>query len=174
MVQHSGPDDDSAAYVKARRSGDPDPWSAQGRRAAQRLLEVRELEAPAEVAEALGVQRVVVRRRLMLFDDVPVELTDSYYPLTIAAGTALAEERKVRGGAVTLLAELGHVAHEVFEDVSARPVSGEQASALGLPASSTALVLARVSRDNNGRPFEMSHMVMRPEGRHLRYRWVVE
>lgn len=174
MVPPPGPNDDSATYVKARPSGISDPWTAQGRRAAQRLLEVRELDAPAEVAEALGAPRVVVRRRLMLFDDVPVELTDSYYPLTVASGTQLAQERKVRGGAPTLLATLGYVAHEVSEDVSARPVNKKEADLLALPTGKTALVLVRLTRDDKGRPFEFSHMVMRPEGRHLRYRWMVE
>lgn len=173
-MQPSGPNDDSAAYVKARPPGATDPWSAQGRRATQHLLEAREIDAPTEVAEELGAQRVVVRRRLMLFEDVPVELTDSYYPLAVASGTALAQERKVRGGAPILLAGLGYVAHEVSEDVSARPVNEAEANTLALPAGSPALVLVRVTRDDKGRPFEMSHMVMRPEGRHLRYRWIVE
>ncbi|GHC72409.1 hypothetical protein GCM10007079_05600 [Nocardiopsis terrae] len=174
MSTPSAPNDDSASYVKAQTNGGSDPWTAQGTHATQRLLEVAEVDAPDDVLQALKQKRVTVRRRLMLFDGVPVELTDSYYPLTVASGTALAEERKVRGGAPTLLAELGYVAHEVTEDVCARPVTPAEATALDLPERSTALVLLRVTRDREGRPFEVSRMVMRPEGRHLRYNWLVD
>ncbi|MFD3686147.1 GntR family transcriptional regulator [Nocardiopsis sp. NPDC058631] len=174
MGQPSGLNDDSVSYVTARPAATSDPWTAQGDRASQRLLEVGETDAPAEVSEALDCQgRLVVRRRVMLFDGVPVELTDSYYPLSVASGTALAEKRKVRGGTPTLLAELGYVAHEVAEDVSARPATAVEAASLDLRDGNSVLVLLRTTRAADGSPFEVSRMVMRPEGRHLRYRWVV-
>ena len=101
MASPSAPNDDSASYVKAQPSGGADPWTAQGAHAAQRLLEVTEIDAPDDILQALEQKRVIVRRRLMLFNETPVEITDSYYPLSVASGTALAEERKVRGGATT-------------------------------------------------------------------------
>ncbi|WDZ90694.1 UTRA domain-containing protein [Nocardiopsis sp. HUAS JQ3] len=174
MGPRPGLNDDSASYVTARPAGASDPWTAQKGPTAQRLVEVGEVDAPAEVAEALrGQDRVVVRRRVMLFDGVPVELTDSYYPLSVASDTPLAEKRKIRGGAPTLLSELGYAAHEAVEDVSARPATATEAEALDLPAGNTVLVLLRTSRTADGIPFEVSRMVMRPEGRHLRYRLLV-
>ncbi|MFC9087730.1 UTRA domain-containing protein [Nocardiopsis dassonvillei] len=174
MGPRSDLNDDSASYVTARPAGASDPWTAQGVHAAQRLVEVGEVSTPTEVAEALGKQeRAVVRRRVMLFDDVPVELTDSYYPLSVAVGTPLAEKRKIRGGAPTLLAELGYTAHEVVEDVSAGHATASEAKALGLPSERTVLILLRTTRTADGTPFEVSRMVMRPEGRHLRYRLLV-
>ncbi|GAB2480972.1 GntR family transcriptional regulator [Nocardiopsis aegyptia] len=175
MGRSAGPNDDSGSYVTARPAGASDPWTAQGDRAAQRLVDAGEVDAPTDVAEALdGQDRVVTRRRVMLFDDVPVELTDSYYPLSVASGTPLEEKRKVRGGAPTLLAELGYAAHEVVEDVCARPATDDEATALGLPVGSPVLVLLRTTHAADGSPFEVSRMVMRPEGRHLRYRLVVD
>ncbi|MEV4316773.1 hypothetical protein [Actinocrispum sp. NPDC049592] len=56
----------------------------------------------------------------MLFNEQPVELTDSYYPVAIARGTWLAESRKIPGGAVAYLTDLGHPARRVREDISAR------------------------------------------------------
>src|SRR5436305_1117472 len=111
----------SAPYVTPRASGDP--WMQEaaqhGRTGTQRLREVLTIPPPPAVAEALDLQPgkpVVVRRRVMLLDNQPVELTDSYYPATIAGGTPLAEHRKIPGGAVTLLASLGYRTRPAQED----------------------------------------------------------
>ncbi|MEV2275054.1 UTRA domain-containing protein [Nocardiopsis sp. NPDC049922] len=169
--------DDSSTYVTARSAGAADPWTAQsGGKAAQRLLDVAGIPAPGHVAEGLrlaGGAPVIVRRRLMLYDGRPVELTDSYYPASIAVGTGLAERRKIRGGAPTLLAELGFTACQVVEDVSARPASAGEAETLAIDEGAFVLVLVRTSHAADGTPFEVSTMVMRPEGRHLRYRLTV-
>jgi DNA-binding GntR family transcriptional regulator len=170
--------DDSASYVTAQPVGAADPWTSQpGGKAAQRLLDVAEVPAPGHVAEALRLadgERVIVRRRLMLYDGRPVELTDSYYPASIAVGTGLAENRKIRGGAPRLLADLGFTARQVVEDVSARPASKDEAAALAIGEGAFVLVLGRTSHTSDGTPFEVSAMVMRPEGRSLRYRLTVD
>src|SRR5689334_20515735 len=94
----------SAPYLSAPAVGQPDAWTAEAastaRRGSQRLLGAGEVLPPAPVAEALGVpsdEPVVVRRRLILLDDQPVELADSYYPLAIAGGTGLAAASRIRG-----------------------------------------------------------------------------
>lgn len=166
----------TAWYVAPRQAGERDAWSeelaASGRRGAQRLREVAETTPPPEVEAALGLspgEPVVVRRRTMLVDDQPVELTDSYYPRSVAAGTGLASPGKIRGGAPTLLAELGYVADEVVEDLSVRPALPDEARDLALPGGALVISLIRTSSTADGVPFEVSVMVMRPEGRHFRY-----
>lgn len=168
---------DSAAYVTPRGKGQADAWTTElaqaGRSGAQWLVEVVELVPPVEVAEALGMSftdRAVVRRRVMLVDDQPVELTDSYYPAALAAGTDLAEKRKIPGGAPTLLARLGHRAKDALEELSVRPVTVQEAEALGLRPGSLVIVLFRIVVGEDGVPFEVSVMTMRPEGRRFRYR----
>jgi GntR family transcriptional regulator len=108
---------------------------------------------------------VIVRRRLMLFDNRPVELVDSYYPADLARGTALAEARKVRGGAVALLAELGHRPRHVREDVTSRLATAPERTTLHLDDPAAVLQLTRVL-DTGDRPVEVS--VMTSTGR-LRY-----
>ncbi|WP_123600832.1 UTRA domain-containing protein [Micromonospora sp. Llam0] len=83
-----------------------DAWSAEaagrGRVGTQQLLGVETIDVDTQVRRALGLatgERAVVRRRLILEDNRPVELADSYYPEPIAAGTPLADNRKVKGGA---------------------------------------------------------------------------
>ncbi len=105
----------------------------------------------------------------MLLDGHPVELADSYYPLSIAQGTGLAENRKIRGGAVTLLKELGYQPRSAEEDISARLPSNEERQMLQLNERDWVLVVLRTLRTADGTPVEVSDMKMTAQGRHLRY-----
>ncbi len=137
-----------------------------------RLLSVRELTPPADVAAALGLEAgevAVVRRGVTYQNDQPVELTDSYYPATIARDTGLAEPRRIPGGAASLLAGLGYAVHETVEDVSAGLPAPEARNALALPAGAPVLLLTRTSLTANLLPVELTQTVI-PRGRHLRYR----
>ncbi|MFI9388922.1 UTRA domain-containing protein [Kutzneria sp. NPDC052558] len=165
----------SMPYVTPRQASAPDPWAQEaadhGHVGSQRLLHVGEVQPPPFVAAALQVppsNPVVLRRRLVLLDDEPVELVESYYPTDIARSTRLAEARKIRGGAPTLLAELGHTLHHVEEDVSVRLAAEDEADLLVLAEPTPVMQLVRTSSSQNERPVEVSVMTMLP-GRHLRY-----
>jgi GntR family transcriptional regulator len=167
----------SVPYLSARADGQADAWTEEaaqgGQVGTQRLREVTEVVAPPEVAEALRLPAgspAVVRRRTMYLDGKAVELTDSWYPSSLASDTALAEPRKIKGGAVTLLAELGYVAHEAREEISFRRASDDECLTLGLPAGEPVIVLFRTVLTSSGIPFEASVMTMVAQGRHLRYR----
>ncbi|MFG1824658.1 GntR family transcriptional regulator [Microbispora bryophytorum] len=166
----------STPYIQPHRAGQADAWAKEaaqhGRKGTHRLGEVAEQPAPPDIAERLQLapgDQMIVRRRIVLLDDQPVELADSYYPAAIARGTRLAEPRKVAGGAVTLLAELGYEPRHAEEDVHARPASADERQALGLDEHGWVLVLTRTLRAMNGRPVEVSVMKMNPQGRYLRY-----
>ncbi|MDA0565259.1 UTRA domain-containing protein [Streptomonospora sp. S1-112] len=169
----------SVPYLTPRREGDADPWSREaaqeGRTGTQRIREVVMETPPDEVARALELPEgapAVVRRRTMSLDDRPVELTDSWYPADIAAGTALAEAGKIKGGAVTLLADLGYAVHEAREEIEVRGATQGEAAELRLAAGAPVIVLRRTCLTAEGRPFEVSVMAMVPEGRRLRYRLI--
>lgn len=153
-----------------------DAWMAEaaqrGAKGTQRLREVVEVVPPSGVAEALNLAHglsAVVRRRLMLLDGKPVELTDSYYPVSVARGTRLAEARKIPGGAITLLTELGHVPRHVREDVSARPAGAEERQLLDLGDDDWVMVLNRLVSTAEGTPIEASVMTMVARDCHLGY-----
>ncbi|MFJ3673682.1 GntR family transcriptional regulator [Streptomyces sp. NPDC090106] len=162
-------------YLTPRKAGERDAWSAEaaahGRRGSQRLLTVEEVDPPAPVRAFLELdpsERAIVRRRLVLLDDEPVELADSYYPAHIAKGTPLAERRKIPGGAVTLLASLGYTSGDSpLEDVAAAAATPDECEALGLPLGAPVLVLTRFTVSTAGEPMEVSVMTMT---RHLQYR----
>ncbi|MGY4985177.1 GntR family transcriptional regulator [Streptomyces nigrescens] len=166
----------SVPYLAPREPGQRDAWSAEtaarGRRGSQRIVQAGEVAAPGEIAELLGVEPgglVVGRRRVMYLDGRPCELTDTYYPLGIARGTRLAGTAKIAGGAVTLLAELGHVGVRAHEDVSARLPSDEEATALEAEPSQPVLQLLRLTLDARDRPVQADRMVMPARLQRLRY-----
>ncbi|NSC22024.1 UTRA domain-containing protein [Streptomyces albus subsp. chlorinus] len=171
----------STSYLTPRRKGQRDTWGAEtaaaGRRGSQRILRAGMVMAPPEVAEAFGVseaQEVVVRRRLMLLDDQPCELTDTYYPADIGRGTPLAEAAKIPGGAVTLLAALGHKGVRVREDVIARLPSEREQEALQIGAQEPVLQLTRLTLDDEDRPIQVDVMAMPSKRQRLRYELRIE
>lgn len=156
---------DALAYVKPRNDGQADAWTEESaQRGGQRLTDVAEVDLPGEVAAALRLppgEKAVVRRRTILFDDDVIELADSYYPTTVARGTALAEKRKIKGGAPTLLAELGYRARYVSEDLELREANEFERQALALPQGANVLAVLRATSVEDGSPFEVQLMVMK-------------
>jgi GntR family transcriptional regulator len=164
MAENKRPDD-SLAYVRPRKQGQADAWTEEAqRRGGQRLTEVAEVEPPLEVAAALSLsagRKAAVRRRVILLDGEAIELADSYYPLEIARGTALLESKKIKGGAPTLLAELGYRPRHVTEDLELREPTHLEQTALSVPAGSNVLTLLRTTKPEDGSPYEVQLMVMK-------------
>jgi GntR family transcriptional regulator len=167
----------SLPYLTPRAAGEADAWSLEASaagRAGSQVIREAGLHAPsAEITSALQLtpgEQAVVRRRTMLLDGRPVELTDSWYPAQVAAGTPLAGTGKIRGGAVTLLAAMGYAVHEALEDISVRPATAGEAVLLEIPAGSALIILSRTCLNAAAVPFEASIAVMPADGRHLRYR----
>jgi GntR family transcriptional regulator len=158
-------------------TGEPgDAWAteakAHGGKGTQRLVTVDTQPAPEAVASALRLQpgeQVVLRSRVMLLDDRPVELVDSYYPASIACDTRLAEMSKIPGGAVAHLASLGFPPRRVVEDVTARLATPVEAEEFGLELPSAIVELARVIFSDDDRPVEASVMLSPADARRLRY-----
>ncbi|MFD7540110.1 UTRA domain-containing protein [Streptomyces sp. NPDC059819] len=166
----------SMPYLAPHRQSAADAWGAEaaarGGTGRQRIVRAEEVAAPAEVAAAFAGPEgmmVAVRRRVMYLDELPCELTDSYYPLEIARGTALAGTAKIRGGAVRLLAELGHIGVRVREDVIAALPDDEAHEVLRLTAGEPVLRIVRTTLDADDRPFQVDMMTMPAHLQRLRY-----
>lgn len=131
------------------------------------LLDVSEVKPPADVARALQItdgEVAVLRRRMLTHDGLPVELSFSYYPVDLAAGTRLADRRKIPGGAPQVLADLGYPQLHLIDEVSSRLPTTEEFEALELPASVPILQQFRTIRSHNQRPVEVSVLI---KGGHL-------
>ncbi|MYY79736.1 MULTISPECIES: UTRA domain-containing protein [unclassified Streptomyces] len=167
----------STPYVAPRRKGESDAWTQESAARAvtggQKLTFAGEAPAPAEVADAFGIgegDTVVARKRVITLDGDPIELTDTYYPAAIAAGTPLATPRKIKGGAVTLLSELGHTAEHIHEAVTARMATEPEREALHLGDRDPVLTLSRIASDSEGDPIQVDLITMPARGRHLHYK----
>ncbi|MDJ0384352.1 UTRA domain-containing protein [Streptomyces sp. G-G2] len=166
----------SMPYLTPRAEGEPDAWTAEaaarGHWGGQRILYAGEQPASEDIARMLRVpagEAVVRRRRIVELDGFPCELTDTYYPAAFAVGTPLAATAKIRGGAVTLLAELGHVGVRAVEEVTARLASDEECGHLHIEPGEPVLLLSRVTLDAADRPIQGDVMVMPAHRGQLRY-----
>lgn len=127
-----------------------------------RLIEVSEARPPVDVATALQLDTgsaAILRHRLMLYDGEPVELSWSYYPATIAAGTALAGRSRIRGGAPAALAELGYPQRHFIDHVSARLPTTEELEGLALPDDVPVMRQFRVIYSDDDQPVEVSILI---------------
>lgn len=152
-----------ASYVAPAEPGQPYRWITEserrGVRASSRLLEVAQVEPPADVAAAMKLSKgdvCLMRSQILLFDEEPVELVKSYHPLDLARGTAMMERRKVRGGTPRLLADMGHPPRRCVDHVSARVPTQEQYAALRMPSDLPVLRTLRVVYGDGERPIEVT------------------
>ncbi|MEW9553768.1 GntR family transcriptional regulator [Nonomuraea sp. NPDC050783] len=131
------------------------------------LLQVGETTPPHDVAAALATpdgESVILRHRLMLHDGEPVELSWSYYPLDIAAGSPLGGCGKIPGGAPRALADLGFPERRFEDRISVRQPTVDEAEGLDLPADVPVFRQFRVVYSDSQRPVEVSILV---KGGHL-------
>lgn len=127
------------------------------------LIDASEAIPPADARGLLGLEDdgvAVLRHRMMLFADVPAEVSWSYYPVDFARGTVLTAKRKIaRGGAYRVLRELGLSWGEPVDVLSWRPATADEAEQLELPPGIPILRTLRVIRTPEGSPVEVSVLV---------------
>jgi len=98
--------------------------------------EIERVTPPAAVAKALGLPEgepnVIVRRRKMYANDVPVQIAPSYIPAEIAEDTALAEIDSGPGGIISRFADLGYEQVRITETVRVRRATEDERTFLRL------------------------------------------
>ncbi|MGH3671485.1 MAG: GntR family transcriptional regulator [Pseudonocardiaceae bacterium] len=168
-----------ANYRRHRNAGLPGfnaQVAEQGQRPAQRLLEVGTVVAPPEVAMRLDVEEdtpVVVRRRVFLIEDQPVALYDSYYPVDMAAGTAIAESRLIRGGALAVIEDpagpIRRTAARSVDELTARMPTRPEIDHLRLSPGVPVVRVLRTIYDIEGAPLEVQDSVAAADRHDFRY-----
>lgn len=154
-------------YARRHRAAGLAPFraeaEAQGHVARVEITAIERVPAPAWVAERLSLadgERVLRRRNRYLADDEPVQLADTYLPLTIADGTSLVEEVPAPGGIYAALEELGHRLARIDEHVTARMPLPEEIDALVLAAGVPVIDLRRTVYDDRGAAIEATHSIL--------------
>lgn len=129
----------------------------------QELLEVGEIDAPKAIADRLRLEpgeRVVVRRRRMLADGVPMQLADSYFPASWARATRLVEPDAGPGGSYARVEETGRHLARFREEIVARSPAEQEARALQLARGVPVVHLIRVAYDESDVPVEVFDSVV--------------
>ena len=125
----------------------------QGRIGRQLITGVEHELASGEVARFLGLAEgapVLSRRRVMLVDEEPYQLGNSYYPYELVADTPIAEPVPVEEGVLTVLERAhGKPISYYIDEISFRMPTPEEALALKLDPGVSVTRVVRVAYDDD-------------------------
>lgn len=128
------------------------------------VLYIGPMEAPADVAERLGIPvgaQVLARRRLYFRNGTPVETASSYLPWDVVKDIPeLFAENPGGGGIYARLEDHGHEFAEFVETLQARPASKSEASELALNPSAPVVHLVREAHTTAGVVVEVCDTLM--------------
>jgi GntR family transcriptional regulator len=164
------------AYLTTNSDGQRATWRSEGERlgfdATQEITEVATVPAPPDVADRLGIAPnapAVVRRRVLKADGVPVQLSDSYYPAQLAAGTELAEPGRLRGYTIGALGRLGIELDRFHDELQLRMPTPDETRALRLGKGVPVVRLLRTTHATDGRPVEVTDQLLAGDRHVLSY-----
>ncbi|MGB2569284.1 GntR family transcriptional regulator [Micromonospora citrea] len=130
----------------------------QGRIGRQNIISVAPEPANAEVARWLRINEgtpVLARRRVMLVDEEPYQLGDSYYVHELVKDTAIAEPAPVEEGVLTVLERVhGKPISYYIDELSFRMPTPEEAGTLRLDPGVCVVRAVRVAYDAEDTPVE--------------------
>lgn len=155
------------SYLSADSARGRTPWhlglAEQGFTGTQQITDVATVALPAEIAERLNLPTGalgVVRRRVLSVDATPVQLSDSYYPATLAEGTELASPKKLRGYSFAALERLGVKIDHFQDDLYARMPTPAEARLLHLGKGTPVVRLLRVTFADGNTPVEVADQIL--------------
>lgn len=173
----------TGSIYRARRATGESNYNAeakaQGQSAKQIIREVGETAAPEKVADRFGIDAgapVVVRRLLFTVDDAPMQLVDTYYEPSIAAGTPLAQPKLIKGGANAFIEDpdgpIGRRIVQFIEDIDVRMPYPHEVDLLDIPDGVPIAKVTRTAYDSAGDVLEVQESVV-PCDRHT-FRYVID
>lgn len=135
--------------------------------ATRRLLEVATVPVPDHLAPVLGnATMVIVRRRLMSVDGVPVRIANSYFPADSPQAQALLSAGFIEGGLQKLFAGHGRQFGRARETLVARLPHPEEAALLEMTRTDPVVEIIRSSFDLQDRPVHTLQTIC-AAGRHI-------
>ncbi|WP_411078320.1 GntR family transcriptional regulator [Streptomyces sp. cmx-10-25] len=134
---------------------------------------------PARIAELLDVdpsasETALIRARVMLANEIVVQLATSYFPGVIAFDSALEQQDTGPGGSKSRLEELGHGQRTITETINVRSPSPEEAEALAIPGERQVYEITHVARSAEGRAVEVCVHVVSTTLWTLSYTWPID
>lgn len=126
------------------------------------VLQVGRERPPADAAQKLGLadgETALLRKRLMLRDDEPIELEWSYYPDSVVSGTALDKPQRDLATNATALPALGWQQHGLIDEIQVREPTTEELQTLELPDEIPVMRTLRTITDAEGAVLEVTVMI---------------
>jgi GntR family transcriptional regulator len=168
----------AASYWSRRATGEAN-WNAevraQGRTPRQEIISSELVPAPPEIARRLNLDedaQVLLRRRIMLADEQPMQLCDGYYPAALVQGTKLVQPRPIRGGAHAELELIAGPWLRFIEDVQVRMPTPDEARQLKIVSGVPVVRTLRTLYNTEDRPVEVLDE-LRPADRY-RFRYAID
>jgi GntR family transcriptional regulator len=127
-----------------------------------RILELGHERPPADAAQKLGLaenETALLRKRLTLRDDEPVEIEWSYYPESVVTGTALDPRQSTTGNGAPILPALGREQHGLVDEIQVREPTSEELQTLELPDEIPVMRTLRTITDAKGTVLEVTVMI---------------
>lgn len=131
-------------------------------------FEAADTRTAAVLAVPEGTE-VVVRRRVMRADGVPVQLATSRLPRTITRDTPIEQNDTGPGGTYARLEEAGHRLGRFVERVRSRGATAEEAARFGRDLGVPVAEVTRVAYTVDDLPVEINRMVLLGEWYELEY-----
>ena len=132
-------------------------------------ITVEVVTPPSEIAKRLGLadsDLAVVRKRVPHLDELPFNINDSYFPLSLVDGTEIMRPADVPRGTNEALAELGAEQVRAIDEIEIRMPSPEEAHRLDLGAGLPVAVHRVTGYTKDGRPVRCTSNVL-PGDRHV-------
>jgi GntR family transcriptional regulator len=139
-------------------------------------VEVTTADPPPEVARALELpagEQVVIRKRRMYADNIPVQLATSYIPASIAVGTPIADVDSGPGGIISRMAEQGYAQVRITETVRWRPPTEEERAFLRLDKGQAVAEIWHTGWTAEGRPVEIMRSAVPAWQWQFDYEWLI-
>ena len=160
-----------------RASGKPEfdtEAVARGQVPSRRMLVTGRGPVPADVAGWLGGRagdEAVIRRRLLLLDDVPAVISTSYYPLRVAGGTRLESPDALPEGPDNLIGQLGYRFARGIELLRARMPTPQEVRLLELEPGVPVVRLLRIDHDPDGRALQVADDLYAADRHEFGFEW---
>lgn len=126
-------------------------------------IEVATVNPADDIATRLALDEgdsAVVRRRVQFVDDEPVALVDSYFPLSIVEGTAIAGPDDVVQGNNRVLEENGHRQVRFLDEITFRMPSPRELQSLRLRPGTPVACLLRTGYDQDDLPVRVAQTIL--------------
>lgn len=144
-----------------------------GVRPTTELVEVGEVDPPADIAQIFGLdehERVLIRRRHMFADDVPIQIAISYIPMQYAGSVDLAMPDTGPSGIYARLAKRGYRPVRFVEEIEVRLPTPEEGRILRIEGQ-LVYVITRQAISKSDQPVEACVNVLAALQWRLSYGW---